>query len=217
MRFESKVVCAIATIVIFNGTLISQSRSRSSGLVLRGTFWDVDGEQSLVSVTNRWGTAEVNTGHAGGWICFFSQISNKSYMELSLGAMGRVGMNSHTSCGEEVEFTGILPILLGLRYHVIPLENPSALQPYVAIGGGPYWLSRVHVYDKWKCSESEVAIRSKLYPGFFAGGGVYFHLASWFALNVDMKYHFVDFDPSHEYSGLEFGIGFGFLWGKYRQ
>jgi outer membrane protein W len=208
------VFILLATIFDSGGTLYGQSVMRSSGVVLRATFWDVNDDEALIAIRNDWDHDEVGTGHAGGWLCFFSRVTDRAFVELHLGAMGRVGIDHYTLSGDEVDVSGLIPILLGLRYHVLPASNSSSLQPYVAAGGGPYWANRVRVYEP-DFPGSEVTIHSKMHTGFFVGGGIYFHLASWFALNWDMKLHCIDFDPNHDYSGLEVGFGFSFLWGRY--
>ncbi|MDZ7261713.1 MAG: transglutaminase-like domain-containing protein, partial [candidate division KSB1 bacterium] len=38
-----------------------------------------------------------------------------------------------------------------------------------------------------------------------------------FSLNFDWKYHLVDFKFQESYSGLEFGLGFSFMWGRQRE
>ena len=115
---------------------------------------------------------------------------------------------------EEVEVSSMIPLLMGLRYNVLRLRNPSAIQPYVTFGGGPYWLFDISARDEWGLNE-EVAIKSKTLAGVYGGGGMYFNIASWLAFNFDIKYHFINFDPNHDYSGFEFGMGFGILWGRY--
>lgn len=203
---------AIVTILIFNGKLMGQSPLRTSGIVLRGTYWNANSDHLIVSVSNS--EEVVNVGPAGGWVCFFSRTGDKSFLELNLGAIGEVLVDSYHIDGDDVEVTSILPILLGIRYNVLPMENPSALQPYVAFGAGPYWMVDIHVQDHREANE-DVGIRSHLLPGFYGGGGLYFHVASWFAFNFDVKYHFINFNPDHGYSGFEFGMGFSFSWGRY--
>lgn len=204
----------LATIFDSGGRIYGQSVTRSSGITFRGTFWDVNDDEALIAIRNDWDHNEVGTGHAGGWLCFFSRVSDRAFVELHLGAMGRVGINEYITSGDEVDVSGLTPILLGMRYNVLQVSNSSALQPYVAAGGGSYLLNRVRVFDSY-ISDSEVTIHSKMFMGFFVGGGIYFHLASWFALNWDMKLHCINFDPNHDFSGLEVGFGFSFLWGRY--
>ena len=196
--------------------LWAQSRLRSSGIVLRGSFWGVDDDYSVVSVRDGYRTSEVSTGFAGGWIGLFSRIGEKSYFELNIGAIGQVGVNTVYSDGDEVDVKGAMPVAAGIRYHILAPDHPNAFQPYVSAGGGPYWLGTVHVWDDWG-NDSEVDVRSRMHLGLYGGAGVYFHCASWFALNLDMKYHLIDMNFSHDYSGLEFGFGFAFLWGSYNR
>lgn len=202
----------ITACLCFSSTLFGQSVQRSSGVVLRGTFWNVDSDYSSVSVSLT--KEEVHVGPAGGWICFFSRMGDNSFLELSLGVAGKVGVNAFLFRKEEVEVSSMIPLLMGLRYNVLRLRNPSAIQPYVTFGGGPYWLFDISARDEWGLNE-EVAIKSKTLAGVYGGGGMYFNIASWLAFNFDIKYHFINFDPNHDYSGFEFGMGFGILWGRY--
>ena len=64
--------------------------------------------------------------------------------------------------------------------------------------------------------EDEVKIETKLRRGGYLGGGANFLLSDWFAINFDVKYHFIDFSKNHDNSGYEYGIGVSFMWGKYQ-
>jgi hypothetical protein len=57
---------------------------------------------------------------------------------------------------------------------------------------------------------------SKIKPGLYFGAGVNFFLGQSFAINFDGKYHMVDLNMDHEFSGLQVGLGFSILWGSYK-
>jgi outer membrane protein W len=107
----------------------------------------------------------------------------------------------------------MFPILLGIRLDLLPQLRRTTIQPYASFGGGPYWLSDVNVADD-RC-DSEVAIKSELLPGLYCGAGFDFMLSGWFGLNLDMKYHFINFDTDHTNNGFEMGVGFVFRWGNF--
>ena len=210
----------LATAMAFNSTLFGHSRGQrsvhTSGIGVRGTFWDMDASPSLVRISNSLSRAAVDVGNSGGYIYFFSRMSDYGFMEFSIGAVGRVVAESYTVKGRRVEVTGVMPILLGFRYNLLPPESPSALQPYFSFGGGPYILGEVQVVESYFGIEEEVTVNSTLKAGGYAGAGINFLLASWFALNFDAKYHFVEFNRNHPYSGLEWGLGVSIMWGRYR-
>jgi len=200
----------IVTILLFNSTLMGQTILRSSGIVLRGSFWDTGDDQSLVSVSSSGG---VRVGQMGGWISFFSRKSDNMFIELNIGGiLKRVEVGS--GFDDAVEIMTICPIVMGLRYNLLPVRNPSAIQPYVALSGGPYWHMDVRVGDHWGPDE-DVIVESQLLPGINAGGGFNFHLASWFAFNFDVRYHFINFNFGHDSGGLEIGMGVAFSWGRF--
>jgi hypothetical protein len=135
------------------------------------------------------------------------------FYEFHLGAFGSVITNETTSSGitfAEDDVTVIIPFLFGMRYDIMAGRTQSGFQPYLAFGAGPYWITNVEgAFDP----QAEL-VDSGLQPGGFLGGGVNIALASWFALNFDMKYHFVDFQVDKELSGVEFGMGFSLMWGQ---
>jgi hypothetical protein len=42
-------------------------------------------------------------------------------------------------------------------------------------------------------------------------------LTSWFGINFDARYHFINFDVNDVRSGWEYGLGVIFAWGKYKK
>jgi hypothetical protein len=49
--------------------------------------------------------------------------------------------------------------------------------------------------------------------GVYLGSGLNILLASWFALNIDAKYHMIDLKIGTGYSGPEYSFGISFMWG----
>lgn len=201
---------AMLLVLALFGFAGAQSTVRASGIILRGTFWDVDMDRPIVSISDY--DESVHVGPAGGWLTFFSRVDNNRTLELSLGAIAKVDVGSEDSDGD-VSVRSVIPLLLGFRYDLLNVAHSGAMHPYISLGGGPYWHADVQVDDNRY--EENVGIRSKTWLGAYAGGGLNFHLSSWLAFNIDAKYHLVQLKPEHEFSGLEFGVGIGFMWGKY--
>jgi hypothetical protein len=191
-----------------------QAQARSTGIGLRGSYWNMNNGPAQIIVTNHDRYTGVDVGNAGGWIFFFSRVDEQTFFEFSLGAVGSVKSETYDGFNENVDVTAVTPILLGFRHNLFSLYNRSTLQPYVAYGAGPYWLHDITVHERFY--GDEVLVKSKIKPGAYAGGGVNFMLASWFGLNFDVKYHFLDFNVNHDYSGFEYGLGFSFMWGHYK-
>ena len=107
----------------------------------------------------------------------------------------------------------ITPLLIGLKYNLLNHQNPSAFQPYIAFGAGPYWITHVTARDE--LYKEEVTLKTDSHRGGYLGGGFNFILTNWAAINFDLKYHFINFNVNHEYSGPEYGIGLQFMWGHF--
>ncbi|MGH7451122.1 MAG: transglutaminase domain-containing protein, partial [bacterium] len=151
----------------------------------------------------------------GTSLYFFSRVHNNWFLEFSLGAVARVHAEENNFLNENVDVAAIVPFLLGLRYDLLSSRSASSFQPYITGGVGPYWATAFTVRNQ--VTGEEVAGEADLRFGAYAGGGINFVLLSWFALNLDLKYHFVDFQRTKEPSGAEFGLGFSFMWGRKRE
>ncbi|MCG8608602.1 hypothetical protein MJD09_26900 [bacterium] len=187
----------------------AQGISRSNGIGFRFGLWKTARSSSLIKVTS----SRVEVSGAGSWLYFFSRLNTEWFYEFHLGAFGSVITNETTSGGitfAEDDVTLIIPFLFGMRYDFMAGRTQSGFQPYLAFGAGPYWITNVESAFN---PQAEL-VDSGLQPGAFLGGGLNIALASWFALNFDMKYHFVDFQVNKELSGVEFGMGFSFMWGQ---
>jgi len=217
MKRTIMFVAAICIIMMSLNTMATaQVRPRSAGIGFRGTYFRMNHSKPEITVATKYGASEVNVGGGGGWIYFFSRIDNNSIMEFSLGAVGKAETVSNNIEGDEVDVEAMASILFGIRHELFSAYNYNAMRPYIAFGAGPYWLCDISVENDHWGQEEEVIVSSTLKPGGYAGGGLNFMLTSWFGLNFDVKYHFVNFNVNHDYSGWEYGIGFMFAWGDYR-
>ncbi len=215
MKQIKKIAGILGMTILVSNCLAQTNQQKTSGIVLRGAFWATESDGCEITVTDDYfNNTTVDIGNFGGWITFFSRLGDQTYLECSIGTVGQVKTKSHSFDSENVRVKGIVPLLFGMRYNLLPMKSSSAIQPYISGGGGPYWQCNVSVVDQW-FEEEEVNIKNKLQPGFYLGCGTYFQTASWFTLNFDMKYHLIGFDFDDDFSGFEFGMGFGFLWGNY--
>ncbi len=214
---KSKTINSLAVIAATLASLClyssAQAQARSTGIGLRGTYWNMNNDPAQVIVTNHDGYSSVDVGNGGGWIFFFSRVDAQTFFEFSLGAVGNVKSETYDGFRENVDVTAVTPVLLGFRHNLFSVYSQSALQPYIAYGAGPYWLHDITVRER--LYGDEAVVKSKIKPGAYAGGGMNFMLASWFGLNFDVKYHFIDFNVNHDFSGFEYGLGFVLMWGKY--
>lgn len=208
-----KMMVIIATNLCFCSTLLGQTEMRSTGLILRSSYWHDHDHTSLVSLSDNFSDECVNIGRVGGWLSLLSRMSEYSFIEFSIGATAEVESKSEDFINEEVDIDGITPILLGIRRQLLLFPGQSALQPYFSFGGGPYWLYTTHITETG--FDTEVTIASKLQPGIYGGGGFDFMLSRWFGFNFDCRYHYINFDKSNDHNGFEFGLGLIFEWGTY--
>ncbi len=210
-----KVVTIIAVLILlFSINLFAQRKVKSTGIGLRGTHWKMTNDQTRIIVLDYGSRSSVETGSGGVWLFLLSRMNHNTLFELSLGAIGKVEEETYYYTNSNVDVFAVTPILLGLRVELMSPESQSSLQPYLSLGGGPYWFSNVSV--KERTYEDEVKVETKLKRGGYLGGGVNFLLSDWFAINFDMKYHFINFNKNHENSGFEYGLGVSFMWGNFR-
>lgn len=216
MKSKCKAIfIAAATFALFASYAQAQIEPRATGIGLRGSYWDMNSAPDRIVITDYQRYHAVEGGGAGGWISFFSRTSENWFMEFNLGAISREIESVSRFDGQDTRVMTVVPVLLGMRYHLFSPQSRSNIRPYVAFGAGPYWFADIFVHEEYWDKE-EVTINSKLKAGGYAGGGLDFMLTSWFGLNLDVKYHFVDFNSNSDFSGYEYGLGLQFMWGKYR-
>jgi len=214
-RFQLFFIAIIPYILITQSEIFAHGISRSTGLGVRLGFWNITGQPSRISVDGGRGTATVDVSGAGAWLTFFSRTYNDLFFEMSLGAIAGVRTEQENFNESKVNVEAIMPFLLGLRYQILGTRLSGAFHPYLSLGGGPYWATSVT--SSIKMTGPQELVSTGLEYGGYLGGGTFLVLASFFALNFDLKYHFIDFQPDKDYSGLEFGMGLNLMWGKKRE
>jgi len=191
--------------------LYAQGIARSKGLGLRTSFWNVTGKPTQATVVNETGQVKVNLSGLGLGFYFFSRVYQNWFLELNLGIVGGVQSDTKGFVSESVEVDAVMPLSLGLRYDVMANRSQGSLQPYLAIGGGPYWATSAETETQF--GQTTETVKSNIDYGYYLGGGVNWIITSWFAFNFDLKHHSIDFEHGKDYSGFQFGLGFSFMWG----
>jgi hypothetical protein len=139
----------------------------------------------------------------GGMLYFFARLVDRWYLEGSIGGASRNVITAGT-----VENISMVPFLMGARFDLLSRNLGSIFQPYLALGGGMYTITR-NIVAASVVNESDAEL------GIFLGGGVNVVLASWFALNADIKYHLINQTSSYksDLSGVQMGFGLSFMFG----
>jgi len=189
--------------------------TRSTGLGLRLGFWNVTNHPTQIRTVGSQGDVTVDIGGAGLWLTFFSRVYRNWFLEFNLGAVSGIHQEQSGIFVRNQETTSVVPFLLGVRNDIFSTRLPSSIQPFVAFGAGPYWIASVKSENLLNASTQ--TIESGTRYGAYFGGGAKILFTSWFALNFELKYHFVDFQFEKDYSGLEFGMGLNVIWGKKRE
>ncbi|MBC8186180.1 hypothetical protein H8E88_34285 [candidate division KSB1 bacterium] len=206
-------ILVIVTLLSIIPLLVSAQSVKSTGIGLRGSFYQMTNGPMEVSVINHGQHTKANVGGGGGWLYLYSRVGDNLFLEINVGAVGEVQEETHNYYESTIDVSAITPILLGLRQEFLSPYNQSNLRPYFSFGAGPYWISDVIVRED-PFSE-EVTVNTTFERGGYLGGGFDFKLFSWFAINFDAKYHFIDFDKKHELSGVDYGLGITIMWGDY--
>jgi len=217
MKPKFMKVVALSTILIFlfSVNLFAQRNVKTTGIGFRGSYWKLSNEPMQIKVTDHYQHTSVNTGSGGGWLFLLSRLNYTMLFELSVGGVGKVEEEIVYYTDRDVDVFAVTPILFGLRMEITSPESQVAFKPYLSLGAGPYWISNIRV--KERMFEEEVTVETKFNRGGYLGGGVNFLLSDWFAINFDVKYHFIEFNVNHENSGYEYGLGFCFMWGNYKR
>jgi hypothetical protein len=201
---HSQVMLIVLAVSLWTTVLSGQGITRSAGLGLRGGFWKINNQTMGVKVGTSGNASSVNVEGVGASITFFSRLHQNWFIESSLGSVAKIHV------------TAVIPFIVGLRYDLLTSRVQSNIQPYICSGIGTYWQIDTAVRDQ-SMLDTQVATESDFNFGGYAGLGSNLTLASWFALNFDTRYHFVDFSPSNPNSGFEFSAGFCFMWGRQRE
>lgn len=212
MKLQNFLVAFVLVLAWPCGTAYAQTRS--AGIGIRGSYWNMNRGGSLLRIENNHERQFVDLAGGGGWLSFLSRTSDSWFMEFSLGGLANTVEHVSYRDREDTRVKAMVPVLIGMRFHLLSAHNRGALRPYLAFGAGPYWAADVFVENYYYRDETHVD--SELFAGGYLGGGMDFMILSWFGLNFDARRHFVGFDTNNEHSGYEYGLGVQFMWGNYR-
>ncbi len=214
MKKRYGLYVVFASIVFLHHMLFAQGVSRSTGIGVRAGFWNIGGGSSLrIAVDAQ--QSHVDVSGMGGYLYFFSRLYQPVFFEINAGAIGAVEVVSGQN-DSRVSVKTLSPLLFGLRYDLFSTRISGPVHPYIAGGGGPY-LTLLRETDG-SDQDDLVALESRIYYGWYAGGGANIPLTSWFGFNFDLKYHNVEFGDAAEYkNGFEFGVGCTAMWGRKRE
>ncbi|MDZ7261712.1 MAG: hypothetical protein ONB05_06370, partial [candidate division KSB1 bacterium] len=135
------------------------------------SFWNITGRGTSIGVSGQGTGAVVDLSGVGTWLYFFSRVHHNWFLELNLGAVAGVRLQKSTFGDGNVEASGIIPVLFGVRYELFSPRLSGAFQPYLTLGGGPYWTTSVFTQNSWEEEEEEI-VRSGLKYGAYLGGGM---------------------------------------------
>ena len=185
--------------------LKAQGISRSSGIGLRFGTWN-----KKLSHVNFTGEGDLEVGGAGcTFFYYFTRFKENWFWEFSIGGIG--GTDIEITQSTRLETTGVVPITFGLRNDFLADRNPGKLQPYYCFGGGPYIVGTQLTENTKKKEEHGFKL------GLYAGPGLNMTFTSWFAINLDLRYHLVNLNMSNPASCFTVNIGFAFMWGSKRE
>jgi len=197
LKTITKIACI--SIILLYAVNIQAQVSRSTGLGVRGGYWDG------IS-TSEVGYGEVSSASGVGELYFFSRLKNNWFLETSIGGVAKSDVSGPQA---KVESATMTPLLFGARYDLLSAEYNSILQPYISFGAGVFFSNKSTVHFG-------VTSENKTEPGIFGGAGVNILLSSRFALNADFKYHAINSRQSDDidYSGYKLSIGLAYMWGS---
>ena len=197
--------------------LQAQGVSRSQGAGFRITYWNITGQTTHIDVDNLSGRTNVDISGAGVSLYYFSRAWRDLFLEMSLGAISGVKVGPADLSISDYRVETIIPFLVGLRYDFLSTRVSGAIHPYASVGAGPYSTIIVQGKDApvFGVGGNE-SIESRMEYGWYFGCGVNFVLASWFAVNADLKYHSIDLKEFKDYSGVQLGVGAYIMWGRKR-
>jgi transglutaminase-like putative cysteine protease len=196
---------AILIILISSSALTAQGISRSSGVGFRiGTWSKSINDFTFVNI------GQEGERFAGSFLFYyFTRFRENWFWEFNFGGIGDVQTVSSLSGATEV--TGIVPMTFGLRNDFLTNRNQGKLQPYYSFGAGPYIVGIEENINGTPISESGLKL------GIYGGTGINLAFTSWFAFNLDIKYHLMKFAFNNPASGFNLNFGISLMWGQKRE
>jgi len=197
--------------------LYAQGMTRSNGLGFRANFWNITGRPLKISYSAASQESNVDISGTGGTLYFFTRIHNNLFFDLTLEAVASVQTLTGLNTFDPTRVNVVMPILAGVHYDLLSSGLRSSVLPYISAGMGPYWVQKGSSSIQTTEPEFESNLEAEFLYGAYGGLGTNILITDWMALNLDLKYHLVNFDVNQKYSGLDFGFGLSFMWGSKRE
>ena len=193
----------------------SQGVLRSSGLGFRLGYLKTAGGTVRFDVSNDPLARQAVSigGFVGAWAYYYSRLQDNWFLEFNLGFQAGLDTDSQLNDSTKVDLNAMVPLLMGVRYDLLSLRFPSRFQPYLSAGVGPYWQVAAEFEENGGITE-RASGETKMNFGGYLGVGTHATITSWLSLEMDVKYHFIDFKSSAGNSGVEFGLGLTLMWGR---
>jgi hypothetical protein len=180
-------------------------------------FWNITNRPTQINLRAGEENPNVDISGVGGTLFFFTRIHNNLFFDLNFEAVASVTTIPGSDNNDSSHVNVVIPILVGVHYDLLPSHLTSSVQPYLSAGMGPYWVQKGQGSFASDQTDVEGSFEAEFLYGGYAGLGTNILFTDWMALNLDLKYHLVDFTTSNKYSGLDFGLGLNFMWGSKRE
>jgi hypothetical protein len=137
-------------------------------------------------------------------------------VEASVGVYDVESWSATDVDGISSESAAVVPILFGVSIYPSQLTIGSAVRPYASVAAGPY-VGFATNRTIGATIEEDTVVESV--PGARLRAGADVFVSDSFRLGISGGYHFIsEFDETigegEDYSGPEFSLSFGFLWGS---
>jgi hypothetical protein len=181
-----------------------------SSIELNIGFWHESKVGNEISTAGNVSTAK-SSGFIGG-LSYGHWFQEGLSVNASIGLLSGEATSSVTLSGASQRASSVIPILLGVRYYLPESSFGTPVRPFLAAAVGPFLgvESKNDFFSQE--SRSETALGARL------GGGIDFLLGQHFKLGTTVGYNLMtDFSSPigarKNFSGPEFTIGFGILFG----
>ena len=205
--FRKVVTCSSLWLV---SSLFAQDIFRSTGIGIRGGLWKAKNYSNGPSTNPFSPNTTLYFSEVSGSLYFIKRLKGNLFLETSISSLGLIYSEGDFWEGE-AKAASIIPFLIGCRYDLLPSHVGSVFQPYMGSGLGPYYVS------EYLTGKNAAYDKSKFKFGLYAGVGVNVLIQSWFTLNCDFRYHFVNFQADEDYGGFLSSMGICFIWGRKRE
>lgn len=174
-------------------------------------------EDMSANVTTMPGHVETNVDGSGGvgTLGIGTHINESLWGEFRIGYHSIEAGTKTTWYGEKNHAVGLIPIMVGVRNYLLN-EYDSGFQPYISLITGPV-VGMEAKQEAGLVTTNETTTQTTF--GSRVGGGVDFLFTSWFGIEFDGGYIFMnDFkEPlsgQDNYNGWDASVGITFFWGN---